>query len=140
MSKKSFLSTGNARVASLQKDPSLTDKQSDLRYRPLCVRRPLPKIVVTRKPYSRTLNSQGHISLLELPSNLLLRKIGPRLLMPTLLSISGVSRYLKKAHFVFPTRVPFPNHCIFCILVGPLRVKRYHYGSYLTARRCWFRS
>jgi len=58
---------GNARVAGLQKDLHMTDKQYQI-----CV-------TVLYVPYIAA----------ELPSNLLLRKIGPRLLMPTLLTIWG---------------------------------------------------
>ncbi|KAF8817611.1 MFS general substrate transporter [Phlegmacium glaucopus] len=59
---------GNARVAGLQSDLHLTDKQYQI-----C-------ISVLFVPYV----------LSELPSNLLLRKIGPRLLMPSLLTIWGI--------------------------------------------------
>ncbi|KAF8817606.1 MFS general substrate transporter [Phlegmacium glaucopus] len=59
---------GNARVAGLQKDLHLTDKQYQI-----CV-------TVLYVPYIAA----------ELPSNLLLRKIGPRLLMPSLLTIWGI--------------------------------------------------
>ncbi|KAF8962023.1 MFS general substrate transporter [Flammula alnicola] len=59
---------GNARVAGLQKDLGLTDRQYQI-----CV-------TVLYVPYIAA----------ELPANLLLRRIGPRLLMPTLLTIWGV--------------------------------------------------
>ncbi|KAF8185966.1 MFS general substrate transporter [Pholiota molesta] len=59
---------GNARVAGLQKDLHLTDIQYQI-----CV-------TVLYVPYIAA----------ELPANLLLRRIGPRLLMPTLLTIWGV--------------------------------------------------
>ncbi|KAF9025133.1 MFS general substrate transporter [Hymenopellis radicata] len=59
---------GNARVAGLQKDLGLTDHQYQI-----CV-------TVLFVPYIFA----------ELPANLLLRKIGPGLLMPTLLTIWGV--------------------------------------------------
>ncbi|KAF8817612.1 MFS general substrate transporter [Phlegmacium glaucopus] len=59
---------GNARVAGLQSDLHLTDKQYQI-----C-------ISVLYVPYIIS----------ELPSNLLLRKIGPRLLLPSLLTIWGI--------------------------------------------------
>jgi len=65
---KSHSATGNARVAGLQKDLKLTDTQYQI-----CV-------TVLYVPYIVS----------ELPSNLLLRKIGPSVLMPTLLTIWGI--------------------------------------------------
>ncbi|KAF9480332.1 MFS general substrate transporter [Pholiota conissans] len=59
---------GNARVAGLQKDLHMTDRQYQI-----C-------ITVLYVPYIAA----------ELPANLLLRKVGPRLVMPTLLTIWGV--------------------------------------------------
>lgn len=59
---------GNARVAGLQKGLKMTDHQYQI-----C-------ITVTYVPYI----------LAELPSNLLLRKVGPNILMPTILTIWGV--------------------------------------------------
>ncbi|PPQ69365.1 hypothetical protein CVT26_002520 [Gymnopilus dilepis] len=59
---------GNARVAGLQKQLGLTDHQYQI-----CV-------TVLFVPYI----------LAELPSNLLLQRIGPKLLMPTLLTIWGI--------------------------------------------------
>ncbi|KIM38325.1 hypothetical protein M413DRAFT_30171 [Hebeloma cylindrosporum] len=59
---------GNARVAGLQKDLKLTDAQYQICVSILFV----PYIVA------------------ELPSNLILRKIGPTILLPTLLTVSGI--------------------------------------------------
>ncbi|KAF9529639.1 MFS general substrate transporter [Crepidotus variabilis] len=59
---------GNARVAGLQKDLHMTDRQYQI-----C-------ITITFVPYIAA----------ELPSNLLLRKIGPRILMSTVLTIWGI--------------------------------------------------
>ncbi|CAL1707482.1 unnamed protein product [Somion occarium] len=59
---------GNARVAGLQKGLGLTDHQYQI------------AVTVTFVPYIAA----------ELPSNLLLRKIGPRVLMPSLLVIWGI--------------------------------------------------
>ncbi|KAL5530811.1 hypothetical protein ACEPAF_7069 [Sanghuangporus sanghuang] len=59
---------GNARVAGLQSDLGLTDHQYQI-----C-------ITATYVPYIVT----------ELPSNLVLRKLGPRYVMPTLLTIWGL--------------------------------------------------
>ncbi|KAF5335333.1 hypothetical protein D9611_011736 [Ephemerocybe angulata] len=59
---------GNARVAGLQKDLKLTNHQYSI------------ALTVTYIPYI----------LAELPSNLLLRVIGPNLLLPTLLTLWGV--------------------------------------------------
>ncbi|PFH53311.1 hypothetical protein AMATHDRAFT_137753 [Amanita thiersii Skay4041] len=64
----SRISQGNARVAGLQADLGLSDHQYQI-----CV-------TVLYVPYICA----------ELPSNLLLRKIGPKYLMPTLLTIWGV--------------------------------------------------
>ncbi|KAK7683471.1 hypothetical protein QCA50_013305 [Cerrena zonata] len=58
---------GNARVAGLQRDLNLTDRQFQI------------AITVTFVPYIAA----------ELPSNLLLRKVGPSLLMPLLLVVWG---------------------------------------------------
>ncbi|KAF8817607.1 MFS general substrate transporter [Phlegmacium glaucopus] len=62
------INIGNARVAGLQSDLHLNDKQYQI-----C-------ITILYVPYI----------LSELPSNLLLRKIGPRLFMPTLLTMWGI--------------------------------------------------
>ncbi|KAF5373687.1 hypothetical protein D9758_000898 [Tetrapyrgos nigripes] len=59
---------GNARVAGLQRDLGMTDHQYSI------------VVTILYVPYI----------IAELPSNLLLRKIGPRILMPTLLTIWGV--------------------------------------------------
>ncbi|KAF8883333.1 MFS general substrate transporter [Gymnopilus junonius] len=59
---------GNARVAGLQKELGLTDNQYEI-----CV-------TVLFVPYI----------VAELPSNLLLKRIGPRVVMPTLLTIWGI--------------------------------------------------
>ncbi|KAI0077646.1 MFS general substrate transporter [Panus rudis PR-1116 ss-1] len=59
---------GNARVAGLQKDLRLTDHQYQV------------AVTVTYVPYIAS----------ELPSNLLLRKVGPNLVMPSLLVIWGI--------------------------------------------------
>uniref|UniRef100_A0A8H7Y4K6 Major facilitator superfamily (MFS) profile domain-containing protein n=2 Tax=Psilocybe cubensis TaxID=181762 RepID=A0A8H7Y4K6_PSICU len=59
---------GNARVAGLQKSLHLTDKQYQI------------AVTVLYVPYIAA----------ELPSNLILRKVGPRRLMPTLLTIWGI--------------------------------------------------
>ncbi|KJA14608.1 hypothetical protein HYPSUDRAFT_48993 [Hypholoma sublateritium FD-334 SS-4] len=59
---------GNARVAGLEKGLHLADKQYQI------------AVTVTYVPYIAA----------ELPANLLLRKIGPRLLMPSLLTIWGI--------------------------------------------------
>jgi MFS family permease len=59
---------GNARVAGLQKDLHLTDRQYQI-----CV-------TVLYVPYI----------VAELPANLLLRRIGPRIMMPTLLTLWGI--------------------------------------------------
>ncbi|KAF8815170.1 MFS general substrate transporter [Phlegmacium glaucopus] len=64
---------GNARVAGLQSDLHLTDKQYQI-----C-------ITVLYVPYI----------VAELPSNLLLRKIGPRLLLPMLLTLWGLTATLQ---------------------------------------------
>ncbi|THV07792.1 MFS general substrate transporter [Dendrothele bispora CBS 962.96] len=59
---------GNARVAGLQRDLHMSDHQYSI------------VVTILYVPYI----------LAELPSNLLLRKVGPRLLMPTLLTVWGV--------------------------------------------------
>ncbi|KDR77102.1 hypothetical protein GALMADRAFT_428725 [Galerina marginata CBS 339.88] len=59
---------GNARVAGLQKGLHMTDRQYQI------------AVTTTYVPYI----------LAELPSNLLLRRIGPNILMPTILTIWGV--------------------------------------------------
>jgi len=59
---------GNARVAGLQKDLHLTDKQYEI------------VVTILYVPYI----------VAELPSNLLLRRIGPNIVMPTLLTIWGI--------------------------------------------------
>ncbi|OCB91746.1 MFS general substrate transporter [Sanghuangporus baumii] len=66
---------GNARVAGLQKDLGLTDHQYQV-----CV-------TVLYVPYIAA----------ELPSNLLLRKIGPRIVMPTILTLWGTICALQAA-------------------------------------------
>ncbi|KAF8963255.1 MFS general substrate transporter [Flammula alnicola] len=59
---------GNARIAGLQKGLRMTDIQYEI------------AVTITYVPYI----------LAELPSNLLLRKIGPNILMPTILTIWGI--------------------------------------------------
>ncbi|KAK0191764.1 major facilitator superfamily domain-containing protein [Armillaria mellea] len=64
---------GNARIASLQHDLQMTNKQYSI------------ALTVTYVPYI----------LVELPSNLLLRVIGPNYLLPTLLTIWGIVTILQ---------------------------------------------
>ena len=79
------LSAGNARVAGLQKDLKLTDNQYQIcitvLYVYVCV-----QIVfqVTEKDITRTYIAT------DLPASLLLRKIGPNILMPTILILWGL--------------------------------------------------
>ncbi|KAH9474630.1 putative transporter [Psilocybe cubensis] len=59
---------GNARVAGLQKDLLMTDRQYQI------------AITITYVPYV----------LSEIPANLIIRRVGPNILMPTLLTIWGI--------------------------------------------------
>lgn len=77
---------GNARVAGLQKQLHLTDTQYQI-----CV------TVLYVYVFMRLINCATYLTkalrpyiVAELPANLLLRKVGPRLVMPTLLTIWGV--------------------------------------------------
>ena len=79
------VNVGNARVAGLQKDLKLTDNQYQIcitvLYVYVCV-----QIVfqVTEKDITRTYIAT------DLPASLLLRKIGPNILMPTILILWGL--------------------------------------------------
>ena len=76
---------GNARVAGLQKQLGLTDHQYQI-----CVTVLFVYVVCYLVPAIFTEHHLRPYILAELPSNLLLRRIGPKLLMPTLLTIWGI--------------------------------------------------
>ena len=73
----------------------------------LCVR-PTPRSLITSWPNSFLLydNHRPYI-VAELPANLLLRKVGPKILMPTLLTIWGIMVTLQGKSFFFPFKEIF---------------------------------
>jgi len=79
-------STGNARVAGLQKDLKMTDAQYQICLAVFFVWVNVYPVVIF---WLRTFFFSPYIAS-ELPSNLMLRKIGPSILMPTLLTVWGV--------------------------------------------------
>ena len=81
---QSYLITGNARVAGLQTDLHMTDKQYQI-----CN----TVIFVYVVPWNVVLKSQQHSRpyiVSELPSNLLFRKIGARFILPTTVVLWGI--------------------------------------------------
>ena len=99
--------TGNARVAGLQRDLQLTDKQYQI-----CN----TIIFVYVVPWKVALRSQQHsrpFIASELPSNLLFRKIGARLLLPTAVILWAImatlqGQRLRKLYIVIsPHMYPF---------------------------------
>lgn len=92
--------TGNARVAGLQKDLGLTDTQYQICVTVLFVYVVFPIIHNVLLVHTKNLNNQFRPYIVaELPSNLLLRKIGPSVLMPTLLTIWGIMVTLQGRQF-----------------------------------------
>ena len=92
--------TGNARVAGLQKDLGLTDTQYQICVTVLFVYVVFPIIHNFLLVHTKNLNNQFRPYIVaELPSNLLLRKIGPSVLMPTLLTIWGIMVTLQGRQF-----------------------------------------
>ena len=79
------LSVGNARVAGLQKDLKLTDNQYQICITVLYVYVYVQIVFqVTEKDITRTYIAT------DLPAGLLLRKIGPNILMPIILILWGL--------------------------------------------------
>jgi len=81
---KIILIAGNARVAGLQQDLGMTDRQYQI-----CITVLYVYVVPLNVVHNSQQCSRPYIAS-ELPSNLLLKKIGPKVLLPTLLTLWGI--------------------------------------------------
>lgn len=95
---------GNARVAGLQKDLKMTDRQYQICVTALFVC--VTPLVTSCAHHSEMINHRPYI-VAELPANLLLSKIGPNILMPTLLTIWGVMVTLQGQYSFLPSNIYF---------------------------------